>query len=280
MAHKIFGDARIMEAYTLNSYFVTLAPWFEGDSMVVSFVKKGTQGKDNVTVYVALKTFEKLIDSIKDGSFLDAIKKDDKDDNPGAWVCRTGQNGSKMVAIGLGSKNSKTGKRSITIHGYDATKKLNANVPIRWEDLTDMVSAYELVVGPEPTDNVWHKMLHEAFWDAYESKKKHYEKSAEDEEQVTEAAAPSENEPAKQEAEKMMEATVTLSDYTKDGDVISFNGTLNGNSSVFRIASQEMAGKDKDAWTKASKDMKKGNIDLRLKLRMVKSGEYTILGIA
>ena len=44
MAHKVFDDAQIKTAYTLNSWFMTMAPWFEGDSMVVSFVKKGSKG--------------------------------------------------------------------------------------------------------------------------------------------------------------------------------------------------------------------------------------------
>lgn len=287
MAHKVFGEAHILEAYTLNSFFVTLSPWFEGDSMVVSFVKKGTKGKDNVTVYVSLKKFEKLVAGIRDGSFLETLKKDDKNDTPGAWSYRTGNNGSKLVSIGLGKVNSKTGKRSVCIHGYDAAKKLNADVPITWEDLTDMVWAYELVVGPAPTDNIWHKMLHEAFWSAYDNKKKHFVKSEEDEEQTaaeevqeTENKAVQAEPPAKTETPTELSAKVTLSGYTKEGEVVSFNGTLDGNSSVFRIDNAEMAGKDKEFWNKAAKDMKNGDIDLSLRLRHVRNNEYMILGIA
>ncbi|MBP3784928.1 MAG: hypothetical protein J6I68_16960 [Butyrivibrio sp.] len=279
MAHKIFGDARIMEAYTLNSYFLTLSPWFEGDSMVASFVKKGTKGKDNVTVYISLKKFEKLVESIKNRSLLELIKKDDKDDNPGAWTYRTGNNGSKLFSLGLGAQNSKTGKRSITFHGYDATKKANANVPITWEDLEDMVWAYELVVGKEPEDNAWHKMLYDAFWSAYEDKKKHYEKTDEDEESVTEEVQEAAKEPVPQGVEGGA-TVVTLSSFSKEGDVISFNGKLDDTDSVFRIGNSEISGKDKDRWNALAKDVKKSPVKVSLNLHHVRGNEYTILGIA
>ena len=280
MAHKVFGDARIMEAYTLNSYFVTLSPWFEGDKMVVSFVKKGTKGKDNVTIHVSLKKFEKLIDSIKDGSLLEAIKRDDKDDNPGAWSYRTGNNGSKTVSIGLGQKNTKTGKRSITIHGYDAAKKLNANVPISWEDLTDMVWGYELVTGKEPEDNVWHKMLYNSFWNAYEEKKKHFEKTEDDEEYVSEDAPEAPKTTPATEEVADGDTSVTLSAFSKDGDVVSFTGSIEGKESILRIGSSEMSGADKDEWNKIAKDVKNGPVGVILKLHHVRGNEYTILGIA
>ena len=282
MAHKVFGDARIMEAYTLNSYFVTLSPWFEGDSMVASFVKKGTKGKDNVSVYISLKRFEKLIASIKDGSLLEAIKADTKDDNPKAWEYRTGNNGSKTVSIGLGQVNSRTGKRSITIHGYDATKKLNANVPITWEDLTDMVWGYELVTGKTPEDNIWHKMLYDAFWTAYEDKKKHYEKTDDDEETVS----GEEIEPSKDAVEASNKTSsesasyVTLTSFSKEGDVVSFEGTYEGKASIFRIGAGEISGKDKDKWNSLAKEVKSGPVEAPLKLHHVRGNEYTILGLA
>ncbi len=293
MAHKVFGDAQIMASYTLNSYFVTLSPWFEGDSMVVSFVKKGTKGKTNITIYTSLNKFEKLVKSIKDDSFLKTLKEDDKSDNPSAWVYKTGANASKQVTLGLGSINTKTNKRSICIHGYDANKPVkdrNANVPITWEDLKDMVWAYELITSPKPTDNCWHAMLWQAFWDAYKEKAKHYVMQDDDEEycdeneqEMTADVNETENAPSAQDKpkSKTSEGVVTLRGYKKEGDVVSFDGTYDGEEAVFRIESSEFAGKDKATWNKASSDMKKkGNIDLRLKLRHVRNNEYTILGIA
>ncbi len=113
MAHKIFDEAQIMAAYTLNSWFVTFSPWFEGDNMVVSFVKKGSKGKDSFPIYVSLDKFEKFLRSIEDGSFKKALSEDTKFDNPEAWTYRTGNKGSKSLAIGLGKENDKTGKRNV-----------------------------------------------------------------------------------------------------------------------------------------------------------------------
>ncbi len=287
MAHKIFDEAQIMAAYTLNSWFVTFSPWFEGDNMVVSFVKKGSKGKDSFPVYVSLDKFEKFINSIEDGTFKTALFNDTKSDNPEAWTYRTGNNGSKQLAIGLGKVNSKTGKRNVCIHGYDATrsKDKNADVPISYENLEDLASNYRLIVGPAPTDNIWHKMLHEAFWAAYKTKASHYAKGADDEETLDESVVSVQedipvNAPSESKETSTFESDVTLTSYKKEGNVVSFSGTIEGQDAVLRISSTELGGKDKNAWKAVSDDMSKGKVSVRLKLRHVRNEEYTILAIA
>nr|WP_297765720.1 hypothetical protein [uncultured Butyrivibrio sp.] len=287
MAHKIYDEAQIMAAYTLNSWFVTFSPWFEGDNMVVSFVKKGSKGKDSFPIYVALDKFEKFLKSIENGSFKNALAEDTKSDNPEAWTYRTGNNGSKQLAIGLGKVNSKTGKRNVCVHGYDATrtKDKNADVPISYEILEDLAANYRLIVGPAPTDNIWHKMLYDAFWSAYKTKAGHYTKGAEDEETIDETPVAVQDEvpvnaPSESKDMSTFETDVTLTSYKKEGDVVSFSGTIEGQDAILRISSTELGGKDKQAWKNVSDNMSKGNADVRLKLRHVRNEEYTILAIA
>lgn len=282
MAHKLFDDAQIAAAYTLNGYFVTFSPWFEGDSMLVSFVKKGSSGKDKIEIYVSLRRFEKLVKSIEDGTFKKALEKDTETDTPGAWSYVTGANGSKVLSLGLGKVNPKTGKRSIIIHGYNAEEKKNADVRIDWDVLEELAENYKLVVGQAPADNCWHKMLYDAFWDAYAKKSKNYAKSSDDEEHkvpedVQENVA---EEPASPAEKTESVETVTLKSYTKEGDVVSFDGEIKGESAIVRIDSQELAGKDKSIWSKASKDMKKGPVNMLLNLRRVRNNEYTVLAVA
>lgn len=288
MAHKYFDEAQIMTAYTLNSWFVTVAPWFEGDKMLFSFVKKGTAGKNPIKVYVSLRKFEKLIEDIESGKFSEVLAKDTKDDNPSAWTYRTGNKGSKNLAIGLGKANDKTGKRNICIHGYDAGLKANADVPVSWDDILELKDNYRLIVGPKPIDNCWHKMLWEAFWNAYEKKKKYFEDEDMDDteetvsdeptaENLTETHTEPKNEPS---IEKESTQSVILKSYKKEGDVISFESLVADKPAILRVNSADMSGKDNAAWKKASKELSDGEAKIVLNLRHVRKNEFTVLGVA
>ena len=287
MAHKFFDEAQILAAYTLNSWFVTVAPWFEGDKMLFSFVKKGTSGKNPIKVYVSLRKFEKLIDDIETGKFLEALSNDNASDTPSAWTFRTGNKGSKNLAIGLGMKNSNTGKRNICIHGYDAGRQSdkNADVPVTWEDILELKDNYKLIIGPKPVDNCWHKMLWEAFWNAYEKRKKFYETDdVDDEESVSDVEDTSVEIPVQTEEKQSKNSNaqeVVLKSYTKDGDVISFESVVANKPAVLRVASADLGGKDKSAWNKASSELKNGKeAKIILNLRHVRNNEYTVLGVA
>lgn len=172
--HKNFDDAQIITFYNTNE-FVAFSPWFDGDNMVVSFIKKGVNGKTKVMIYLDLFKFEMLCNYISTGKFHDMLEKSNQD-NP-AFSYRTGNHGSKQLTIYKYGSN-------YTIHGYDAGQALNFNITCVYRDFLDLVRNYQLVVN-RSEDNYWHQLLYDAFWTAYEKKSGFYQQNQTDEDKET-----------------------------------------------------------------------------------------------
>lgn len=162
--HKFFENACIYTQYS-GTWFVSFNPWFDGDNMVCSFVKKNTSGDESFKIYMSLFKFEQLIKDIENGKLYTKLQNSN-DKNP-AFKYVTGDNGGKQITIFLSDNK-------IIIHGYykNANYNQNANVPITRAELEILAQSYHIVA--EPDGNVWHKMLYDTFWLAYEKNKKYF----------------------------------------------------------------------------------------------------------
>lgn len=123
--------------YTLKGYFIKVKPALGIDKVVFSFVEKGTSGT-GFDIYVDIDDFDLLCDSILSKELVRMLQ--DSSQDKAAWSYTTGEKGSKQLTIFKGNNG-------IVIHGYDATKKKNANVAVRYDKLTIMAKWHRRVAS-------------------------------------------------------------------------------------------------------------------------------------
>lgn len=127
--------------FKINStkYFLKIKQRLAIDKVVFSFVKVGTQGKEEIEVWLKADEFDFLCDMILD----DTLRKDidnDEGDYPNAWVRQSGHGGSKKVAIGSGKT------MPIVIQGTNTTNKSYMMLGIdRYERLMKMAREWRLI---------------------------------------------------------------------------------------------------------------------------------------
>ena len=121
--------------YTLKGYFIKVKPALGIDKVVFSFVEKGTSGS-GFDIYVDVDDFDLLCDSILNRELLKKLQ--DSNQEKAAWDYTTGEKGSKQLTIFKGNNG-------IVIHGYDASKKKNANVAVRYDRLIIMAKWHRRV---------------------------------------------------------------------------------------------------------------------------------------
>ena len=137
---KMLMDGCIAEWYTLKGYFIRVYPAFAIDKVRFSFVEKGTKGQ-GFDVYINTVSFMLLCEDIRSGRLLRQIEADNGQ-HPSAWSYRTGENGSKSVAIG----KSRSG--TPLVQGRDTMQKKNAQVPLdSYERLREMALLFGIVSG-------------------------------------------------------------------------------------------------------------------------------------
>lgn len=106
--------------YTLTGWFCTVKTAFDIDKVRFDFVKSGTGGQENFSIYVGTDQFDLLCDDILSFRFAKKLEADKANDYPKAWEYITGAKAALELHIGAG-KNT-----PIVIQGRDKTKK-NAN---------------------------------------------------------------------------------------------------------------------------------------------------------
>ncbi len=123
--------------YTLNGYFLKVKPAFGIDKVMFSFVQKGSQGK-GFDVYMDVDIFDNLCDMILSRE-LDRNLTGSSQKEP-AFSYVTGQNGAKQLSIFAGNSGT-------VIHGWFSENKLNANVPVKAEQLRIMAKWFRRICG-------------------------------------------------------------------------------------------------------------------------------------
>lgn len=150
--------------YTMKGFFLKVKPAYTIDKVVFSFVQKGKSG-EGFDIYVDIDKFDLLCDYILSRELTRLLK--DSNHEHSAWEYRTGIDGSKVINIFQGNSG-------IVIHGFDGKKKVNANVPVAYEEL--MITAK------------WHRRIFSVYSDkmiqfclqAMENHSKYYKNQDED----------------------------------------------------------------------------------------------------
>lgn len=143
--------------YTLNGWFCTIKTAFDIDKVRFDFVKSGTGGQENFSIYVDTDRFDLLCDDILSFRFYKKLEEDKVNAYPKAWEYITGIKASLELHIGAGKNNP------IVIQGRDKTKK-NANgfvgIP-SYDELRIMAKDFKRLSGTH-FQNKCQKCLDEA----------------------------------------------------------------------------------------------------------------------
>jgi len=149
---ELLSEGAIAAFYTLNGWFVKVKLAFDIDRVCFAFVKKGTNGSENLDIYVDTNAFDEFCDQILNGQMQKKCAED-KGDFPTAWVYTTGKNGCKSVSFGTGKQNfcfqgreteqKKEGDKVVT------KTKQNAFVGVgSWQEMRDMAKAWKRFSKP------------------------------------------------------------------------------------------------------------------------------------
>lgn len=251
---KMIKQGCIAEYYTLDGYFVKIYPVIRLDKVKFAFVKKGEQGT-GFDIYVDMAKFLRLTKNILSGRLAKLIAED-KGSYPSAWKYKSGNDGSKTLAIG----KSKSGTPLINGSVKDEKGNKYAMVPLQsYEDLEVMAELFMICTGYTPVTGYWAE-IKKIFEEAQKNNQKYYQNDDVDEAPVPNPTNKSEQVPVERTDEHTNDTSSVTSEKagnkeqwgrfvpvaygemktgfavkTKDGGAVIFNPNVYKNTENQRV---------------------------------------------